>query len=216
MLEQLLDFREAVVDEIAHRDEAGLQPVVGDGEDRALRLVENQLRLLIAFVGIRQDLVRRVDQIPQRRLFLDDARVVLDVGRLRHAVDERRHVGRPAHIVQLAATRELLFQRDEVDRRAALAERDHPIEDAPVRVAVEVAAVDHLRRGVEGVVVDEDRAEDRAFGFQIVRKRTFDCCDRLGHLIVRWGNANAGRPARYEPFRNQVRCGHLPELRCAG
>ena len=81
----------------------------------------------------------------------------------------------------LAAARELLFQRDEVDRLAALVERDHAIEDAPVRVTVEVAPVDDLRRGVEGVVVDEDRAENRAFRFEIVWKRTFGGCDRVGH-----------------------------------
>ena len=86
-------------------DEAGLQPVVGDGEDRALGLVEDQVRFLIGLVGVGEDLVRRVDQIPKRRLLLDDARVVLDVGRARHAVGERRDVGRPADLVELAAAR---------------------------------------------------------------------------------------------------------------
>ena len=79
------------------------------------------------------------DQAAQRRLLLDDARVVLDVGRVRHAVDERRDVGRAADLVELARARELVLERDEVDGLAALDEADHLVEDAAVRVAEEVA-----------------------------------------------------------------------------
>ena len=46
------------------------------------------------------------------------------------------------------------------------------LEDAAVRVAVEVGGVDDLRREVERVVVDQDGAEHGTLGFQIVRKRT--------------------------------------------
>ena len=108
----------------------------------------------------------------QRRLFLDDARVVLDVGGARHAVGQRRDVGRTADFVELAGARQLLLQRDEIDRLVPLVERNHLVEDAPMRVAIEVAAVDDLHREVERVVVDEDRAEHRALRFEIVRKRT--------------------------------------------
>ena len=105
LLEQLLDLREALLHQIAHRDEPGLQPVVGDGEDRALGLVEDQVRFLVGLVGVGQDLVGRENQVPQRRLLLDDARVVLDVGRARHAVGQRRDVRRPADVVELAGAR---------------------------------------------------------------------------------------------------------------
>ena len=54
---------------------------------------------------------------------------------------------------------------------AALAERDHLLEDAPVRVAEEIARVDDLGGLVERVVVDQDRAEHGLLGFEVVRKR---------------------------------------------
>ena len=42
--------------------------------------------------------------------------------------------------------------------------------------------VDDLRREIERVVVDEDRAEDRALGFEVVRKRTLrSSYDSVGH-----------------------------------
>ena len=103
MFEQLLDLREALLHQVAHRDEAGLQPIVRDRENRAFGLVENQVRFLIGFVGVGENLVRGVDQVAKRRLFLDDSCVVLDVGRARDAVDQRRDVGRAADFLQFAA-----------------------------------------------------------------------------------------------------------------
>ncbi len=168
---------------IAH--EAGLQPVVGDGEDRALGLVQDQVGFLLGLVRVGDDLVRRVDQIAKRRLLFDDARVVLDVGRARHAVGKGGDVGGSANLVEFTGARQFLFQRDEVDRVVPLVERDHPIEDATMRVAVEVPAVDDLRCQIERVVVDQNRAEHRSFGFEIVRKRA-----------LRRGNSSIGHEER--------------------
>ena len=108
VLEQLLDLREALLDQLAHRQEAGLDAIVGHREDRALGVVEDEVGFLVGLVGVREDLVGRVDQRPQRRLLLDDLRVVLDVGRARHAVDQRGDVGRAADFVQLAGAFERL------------------------------------------------------------------------------------------------------------
>jgi hypothetical protein len=78
-------------------------------------------------VGVVDHLVAGEDQVAQRRLFLDDAGVVLDVGRARHAVHERRDVGRPADFVQVAGPAELLAQGHHVDRsRAARRGRPSP------------------------------------------------------------------------------------------
>ena len=159
--------------QVAQRDEAVADLVVGDREDGVLGLIEDDVGLLLGLVGGRQNLVGREDQVPERRLLLDDPRVVLDVGRARHAVDERGDVGRAADLVELAGSPELLFERDQIDGVAALGQLDHLVEDAPVRVAEEIVRVDHLGGEVERVVVQQDRAEHGAFGFEIVRKRAF-------------------------------------------
>ena len=88
LLEEQLDLRKALLDQIAHRHEPGLEPILGHRENRTFRLVQDQVRFLVRFVRVDQDLVGRVDQIPQRRLFFDDPRVVLDVGRPRHTVGQ--------------------------------------------------------------------------------------------------------------------------------
>ena len=182
LFEEQLDLGEALLDQVAHRHETGLEPVVGHREDRAFGLVENEVRLLVRAVRVGQDLVRRVDQIPQRRLFLDDPRVVLDVGGPWHAVGQRRHVGGPADFVEIAATRQLFLQGDEVDRLVPLVERHHLVEDPAMRVAVEVARIDDLHGLIERVVVDEDGAKHRTLGFEIVRKRAVRSSnDGVGH-----------------------------------
>ena len=172
---QLLDRVEAALREVAQRDEAVAHLVVGDREDRVLGLIEDEVGLVLAVVGGREDLVGREDQVPERRLLLDDPRVVLDVGRARHAVDERGDVGRAADLVELARPPELLLQRDEIDRVVALRQLDHLVEDAPVRVAEEIVGVDDLGGEVERVVVQQDRAEHRPLGLEIVRQRAFGC-----------------------------------------
>ena len=63
---------------------------------------------------------------------------------------------------------------------AALGELDHLVEDAAVRVAEEIARVDDLGGEVERVVVQQDRAEHGALGFEIVRQRAFGDGD-VGH-----------------------------------
>ena len=86
------------------------------------------------------------------------------------------------HTVEIAPACELFLQRDEIDRVVALVERHHLVEDAAVRIAIEVAAVDDLRRQIEGVVVHENRAEYRPLRFQVMRQRTFGSEDgSIGH-----------------------------------
>ena len=137
VLEQPLDLWKAVTDQRAHRHEAGLDAVFGDGKNRALGLVEDEVGFLIGLVGGAEDLVRREDQVPERRLFLDDLRVVLDVGRSRHPVNERCDVGRAAHLLEVAGALQLLLERHQIDRLAALRQIEHALEDAAMRVAEE-------------------------------------------------------------------------------
>ena len=101
MLEELLDLREGLAHQRLHGDETRLHAIFGDREDRAFRFVQDQVGFLVGFVRRAENLVRREDQVTQRRLFLDDLRVVFDVGRARHAIDERRDVGRAADFLEV-------------------------------------------------------------------------------------------------------------------
>ena len=104
---------------------------------------------------------------------------MLDVGRTRDTVDERSDVGRPANLVQIAGPPELLLERHQIDGIAALGQLDHLVEDAAVGVAEEIVRVDDFCGEVERVIVEQDGAEDRPFGFEIVRQRAIG--DGFGH-----------------------------------
>ncbi len=172
---QLFDGVETRLREVAQRDEAVADLVVGDREDCVLRFVEDDVGVLLGLVRVGQDLVRREDQVPEGRLLLDDPRVVVDVGRPRDAVDQRGDVRGAADFVDLAGASELLLQRDEIDGVAALDERDHLLENPAMRVAEEIGRVDDLGGEVERVVMQQDGAEDGPLGFEIVRKRPLGC-----------------------------------------
>ncbi len=172
VLEQLLDLREALLHELPHRHEAGLHAVFGHREDGALGVVEDEIGVLVGLVGVGDDLVGRVDETAQRGLFLDDARVVFDVGGPRHTVDERGQVRRTAHFLDLARLRQLLAQGHEIDGAAPLGELHHPLEDAAVRIAEEGFRRDDGDGGVERLVVEQHRAEHRPFGVEVVRQGT--------------------------------------------
>ena len=90
----------------------------------------------------------------------------------RHAIDERGDVGRPADLIELAGLGQRLLQRDEIDRLVPVAEHDHLLEDAAVRVTEEIAGRDDFDGEVERFVVDQHRAEHRTLGLEIVRQRT--------------------------------------------
>ena len=172
VLLQLLDGAEAALHQVAERDEAGANPVLGDGKDRALRFVEQEVRLQFGLVRLDEYLVGRVYEVAKRGFLFDDPRVVFDVRRSRDAVGERRNVGRTSDIVEIPGACQLLLQRHEVDRIAALAEHHHLVEDAAMSVAEEVARVDQLRGVVECVVVNQDGPENRFLSVEIVGKRT--------------------------------------------
>src|SRR5262245_2091309 len=136
-----------------------------------LGLIEDDVRLVFAGVGRRQNPVRGKDQVPEGGFLLDDLCVVLDVGRARHAVDQRGDVRGAPDFLEIAGAAQLLLQRHQIDRVAALGKADHLVEDTAMRVAEKILRVDHLGGEVERVVVQQDRAEHRPFGLEVVRKR---------------------------------------------
>ena len=123
--------------EVAQRDESVADLVVGNREDRMLRLIENLVGLVRRVIRRRQDLVGRVDQPAEGRFLLDDARVVLNVGRARDPVDQRGDVGWPADFVELARPAQLVLQRDEINllANAARALGERCLAGAEVNVA---------------------------------------------------------------------------------
>jgi hypothetical protein len=98
---------------------------------------------------------------------------VLDVGRSRHAVDERRDVGRAADLVEIAERPSSSFS---VTRSIASPRSTSLTILSKMRRCASrknVVGVDDFGGEVEGFDVQQNRAEHRSLGFENVRKRAF-------------------------------------------
>ena len=52
---------------------------------------------------------------------------------------------------------------------------DHALENVAVLRKEEILGAQPLDGGIQRVIIEQNRAENAAFGFEIVRKRTFEC-----------------------------------------
>src|SRR5215469_43749 len=115
-----------------------------------------------------------MDQVAQHRLFFHDARIVLHIRHARDAGGELRNVWGPAHCLEFAAPVQVFRERNEIKGLLLFAKADHPFVNSPVLIEEKIVAAQLFNRCVERVVVEQDRAEDAALGFNVMRKRTFD------------------------------------------
>jgi hypothetical protein len=76
---------------------------------------------------------------------------------------------------------QLFGQGDEVDGLLGFAEGDHLGEDAAMLIEEEIVGAEILDGGVQGVVIEQNGAEDGAFGVEIVGEGLFESGLRGGH-----------------------------------
>ena len=182
--EQLLDAREAV-----------LRLLLRDLEDSRLGFVEQLLRGRASVEGFGDDRRRHFDEAAKNRLLANDARVILDVRRGRHRVDEKADVVLAARALELAAAAQLVGERERIDDAALLGDADHRAEEPAMPLGVEHRVVEMLDRAEHRVLVDQHRRQHRLLG--VLRVRRTPIAIRI--TPQRWG---------YRVFDG--RAGHLP------
>ena len=87
----------------------------------------------------------------------------------------------------------------ERDRRRELAGADQragDLENAAMNFLDEMLASEEVRNAVERVVVDEDRAEQRLLGLEVVRRRAIGALLRLRLALRELFDGRHGRSAR--------------------
>jgi hypothetical protein len=133
------------------------------------------------------------DQVPAHREVVDGAAVILRVDDRGRLGGEAGEVLRDGDAAQVLIAQEGLHG----DRRRDLAGLDQArghLVDAPVQVLDEVRGLEEVRDPVIGVVVDQDRAQERLFGVDVAGGRAelrlggFEAGDQGiggGHLALR-------------------------------
>src|SRR6267143_5358392 len=172
--EDFFEALEIVADDVLDGDEAGADAVFGELEDGGFGVVEDGVGAVVALEGALLNVVRGVDEIAEDGFFFDDARIVLDVGDARHAIGEGGEIGRAAGGFEIAAAVKLFGESDEVDGLLAFTEGDHLGEDAAMLIEEEIFGLEIFDGGVEGVVVEDDGAEDGTLGVEVVWEGLFE------------------------------------------
>ena len=133
---------------------------------------------------------RGLDQLAQHRHVADDRRVGGEVGGHRSLLDEQREGRGAADQRKLVRAPQLLLQREEVDRLAAIEQVEHPAIDRAMRLGVVVRVSQDLDDARQRLAaLEEDGAEHRALGIEVVRRdagrqlqRAHRCCRPMSSM----------------------------------
>ena len=152
------------------RLEVALDPApVSDLKDGALSLLDRRLSLQALIETEIVEPAPGVDQAPLERVVGDDPGVVLDVGR---GGDRRRQRGehlQAPHPQQGSLALQLVRQGQGVDRCPLGEEVEHGPEEIRVSIEVEVVGLQLAHHDPDLIFVQEQRAQDRALGIDVVR-----------------------------------------------
>src|SRR5208337_4418032 len=159
---------------------AVVPPGLGDLVEAPLSLLDLVARARIhrRVIGDVDDILADRDQLAPHGEIVDAAAVVV-------SVDDRGRLAREAgEILRHGDAAKIMFAEEglERDRRRQLARADQrsgDLENAAVNLFDEMLAPEEIRDAIERVVVDEDRAQKRLFGLEIVRRRTVRALLRL-------------------------------------
>ena len=165
----------AFLNQFLDADKSRADAVFRQLKNRGFRAVQQGVRVFLGFERGLLDVMRGMNQVAQQRLFFDDARVMLHVRDARHPVHQLRQIGVPAGAFQLPGPAHVFGQRYQVDGVVRLVEIDHPLENSPVPVMEKILRTDFFNSRVDGLIVEQDGAEDGALGLQVVRQGPFEC-----------------------------------------
>ena len=169
--EVLLDAVDGELHQLADVAIAVDDPAVGDAEHPALGVVEGIVDVVGAAVADLGDVGGDEDEAAQHRRVLDDLGVGRGVGDRRRGVLQGVQRLDAAGLFEQPEPRQLLGDGDRVDRTAGLRHGHGDVEDVLVGGLVEVVvAQPGLDHGAEGVARQQDGAEHRLLGLQVVRR----------------------------------------------
>ena len=179
-LVQLLELVHGLAGEILDRQEAALDLVLSDLEDTPLGLVDDVVGILFARDRRRNNGIRRRDEVPQRRLVLDDAGVLRHVQRPRQPIHQGREIAQAAGTLELAGALETLRHRHRIDGGTVFGKRHHRLEDDAVCFAVKILGSKGFAGRINGRVVEQDGPKNGPLRIQIIRQRP-PLGDLFGH-----------------------------------
>src|SRR6185437_950824 len=195
-LQQGVDGAEGVLDDLLHAHEAAADAFFRELEDLRFNIVEYVFGRIALLRCASNGRGGCVDQAAKQRLVSDNLDVVLNARPVRYAIEKAGNVGHAADRLEFRVTAEFLGQRDQVDGMGSLSQIDHSRVNPTVRIEQEIFRLQVLRSLAVGKVVEQDRAQDRAFCFHVDRKRLRGDVVSCRHLVPSAGCAGVQKESR--------------------
>ena len=172
--EYLFEALEAILDQILDADQPRAHAVFGQLENRRFCAVENNVRIVSRGKRLLLNRGGGIDQAAQNRLFLHDSRVVLHIGDARQSVRKLRKISDAARRFEFP-----LRLRSSISVTVSIACRFSPSCTICSKMCrccerKKSSGAERLYGGVQRVIIDQDRAENAALGFQILRQWPLD------------------------------------------
>src|SRR5262249_20184467 len=167
------DFLDLLVD-LAYQDINGLKTGAElpacDLEDRVFYIIQDLLGTVLALITPRHRFAGDLDQASQYCLFLYDIHVMFNVCGEGKPIGQAGQVGGASSAFQLIGALQLFLQRDEVNRAGTRCQAVHLLEYSSVAFEIEVFLAQKFLGGEHRLVIQENRAQDRALGLEVIRK----------------------------------------------
>ena len=165
-------------------------PFLGQVEELALGLLDLPHCGLIEvrIEGVLGHLLADLDELPAHRHVIDDAAIILGIGRGDRRAGQTTEIFGAADIGQRLVMIEESLQRDRRGDLAALDQLHGSGEDAAVHGLVEMLGLKERGDPEGGFVVDKDGPEHGLLRLQIVRHRTIRCV-----LVIEGGRRSGQR-----------------------
>ena len=141
------------------------KPLFGFLDLRRGRLVDARVERRVHHV------LADLDELSAEREVVDGAAVIAGVDDGHGGAGEPRQVLRPAHVPKRLVVVEVMLERDRGGDLSALDQLGGRLIDAAVDALEEVLRREKRRNPVDRIVVDEDGAQQRLLGLDVVRER---------------------------------------------
>ena len=158
---QIVDGPEGIAHDLRNPGKSASDAAFGNLEQAGFGGIEHHQRFIALVRRPGDGGVADADQLPGQRLVLHDADVLFDAGPARKPFGEGREISHPAHRLDLLAASQFLRQGHDIDRAMSVDQLRHAAVDPPVRVEREVFGAKLFRSLVIGMVIEQDRAQNR-------------------------------------------------------
>jgi hypothetical protein len=169
-LQQGIDRSERFLDDFLHAHETAADAFFRELKDGGLDVVENFLGGVALVGGARNRGIGSVDQSAQQRFIANNLDVVLDAGPVGYAIHQAGDVTHIADGLEFLVAVEFLDQGDHVDRPGRLGQVHHAGVNAAMRIEREIFRLEVLSCLVVRKIIQQDGAENGAFGFHVCRE----------------------------------------------